>query len=64
MDTRSEAASRIEELCKERGITINGLSYISGASNSTIKGIFYQRSKNPGIVTIKRLCGGFYMPSQ
>lgn len=59
MDTRSEVASRIEELCKERGITINGLSYISGVSNSTIKGIFYSRSKNPGVVTIKKLCDGF-----
>ena len=59
MDTRSEVANRIEELCKERGITINGLSYISGVSNSTIKGIFYKRSKNPGVVTIKKLCDGF-----
>lgn len=59
MDTRETVANRIEELCRERGITINGLSYISGVSNSTIKGIFYSRSKNPGIVTIKKLCDGF-----
>ena len=59
MDTREAVANRIEELCRERGITINGLSYIAGVSNSTIKGIFYKRSKNPGIVTIKKLCDGF-----
>ena len=59
MDTRKVVADRIETLCKERNITINGLSYISGVSNSTIKGIFYERSKNPGIVTIKKLCDGF-----
>lgn len=59
MDTREAIANRIEELCKERSITINGLSYISGVSNSTIKGIFYKRSKNPGIVTLKKLCDGF-----
>jgi len=58
MDTRGAVASRIEALCRERGITINGLSYISGVSNSTIKGIFYKRSLNPGIVTIKKLCDG------
>ncbi len=58
MDTREAVANRIDELCKERGITINGLSYISGVPNSTIKGIFYKRSKNPGIVTIKKLCDG------
>lgn len=59
MDTRAAVANRIEALCSERSITINGLSYISGVSNSTIKGIFYKRSKNPGIVTIKKLCDGF-----
>ena len=58
MDTRAAIASRIEMLCKERGITINALSYISGVSNSTIKGIFYKRSKNPGVVTMKKLCDG------
>ncbi|MCL2694728.1 MAG: helix-turn-helix transcriptional regulator [Clostridiales bacterium] len=59
MDTRQAVANRIEALCKERGITINGLSYIAGVSNSTIKGIFYKRSKNPGVATIKKLCDGF-----
>jgi len=58
MDTRTAVAKRIEELCEERGITINGLSYLSGVANSTIKGISYGRSKNPGIVTIKKLCDG------
>ncbi len=58
MDTRGVVANRIEELCKERNITINALSYISGVPNSTIKGIFYNRSKNPGLVTIKKLCDG------
>lgn len=59
MDTRQAVANRIEELCAERDITINGLSYVSGVSNSTIKGIFYKRSNNPGIATIKKLCDGF-----
>lgn len=59
MDTRAVVANRIEELCSERNITINGLSYISGVANSTIKGIFYKRSNNPGILTIKKLCDGF-----
>jgi len=59
MGTRAAVADRIEELCKERNITINALSYISGVSNSTIKGIFYKRSQNPGVVTIKKLCDGF-----
>ena len=49
---------RIRQLCKERGITPNGLSYISGISQSTIKSILGGESKNPGIVTLKKICDG------
>ncbi|MGN1202234.1 MAG: helix-turn-helix domain-containing protein [Eubacterium sp.] len=49
---------RIRTLCKERNITPNGLSYRSGVSQSTIKSILNGESKNPGIVTIKKLCDG------
>ncbi len=51
-------AQRIRDLCKERGITPNGLSYISGVSQSTIKSILNGESQNPGIATIKKLCDG------
>ena len=50
---------RILELCKEQGITPNALSYKAGVSQSTIKSILNGESKNPGIVTIKKLCDGF-----
>lgn len=50
---------RIYELCKERGITPNALSYMSGISQSTTKSILNGESKNPGIVTIKKICDGF-----
>lgn len=50
---------RIYELCKEREITPNALSYMSGISQSTIKSILNGESKNPGIVTIKKICDGF-----
>ena len=59
MNIEVAVANRIAELCGERNITINGLSYISGVPNSTIKGIFYKRSNNPGIANIKKLCDGF-----
>ena len=49
---------RILSLCKERGLTQNGLSYSSGVPQSTIKSILNNESKNPGIVTIKKLCDG------
>ena len=49
---------RILSLCKERSLTPNGLSYSSGVPQSTIKSILNDESKNPGIVTIKKLCDG------
>ena len=49
---------RILELCKEYNITPNKLGTISGVEPSTITSIFYGKSKNPGIVTLKYLCDG------
>ena len=62
MNTREAIASRILQLCKERGITPNGLSYISAVPQATIKSILNGESKNPGTVTIKKLCDGLDMP--
>ena len=50
--------SRIRQLCAERDITPNGLSYRCGISQSTIKSILGGESKNPGIVTLKKICDG------
>ena len=50
--------NRINNPCKERKITPNALSYMSGVSQSTIKSILNGESKNPGIVTLKKLCDG------
>ncbi len=50
---------RILELCEEREITPNALSYLAGISQSTIKSILNGESKNPGIVTLKKICDGF-----
>ena len=49
---------RLLELCRERGITPNALSYLAGVSQSTIKSILGGERKNPGIVTLKKLCDG------
>ena len=58
MKIAEAAAKRIEELCSERGLTINGLANLSGVHPSTVKSIIYGASKNPGIATIKMLCDG------
>lgn len=58
MNTQELIAKRIYDLCDERKITPNGLSYIAGISQSTIKSILLGESKNPGTVTIKKICDG------
>ena len=58
MDTREAIANRIRGLCEARNITPNGLSTISAVPQATIKSILNGESKNPGTVTIKKLCDG------
>ena len=59
MNTQQMIAARIRQLCKERGITPNGISNISGVPQATVKSILNGESQNPGTVTIKKLCDGF-----
>ncbi len=58
MTTKEAVAARILELCEKRGIAINALANISGVSPSTIYSMLNQKSKNPGVVSIKKLCDG------
>lgn len=61
MKTTEAITERIIKLCQERNITPNKLGTIAGVEPSTITSIFYGKSKNPGIVTIKNLCDGLDM---
>ena len=42
-----------------RNIAVNALANISGVSPSTIYSMLNQKSQNPGVVSIKKLCDGF-----
>ena len=53
MKTTEAITKRILDLCDQKGITPNKLGTISGIEPSTITSIFYGKSKNPGIITIK-----------
>lgn len=59
MDTQQAIAHRIRALCRERGLTPNGISNLAGIPQATVKSILNGESKNPGCVTIKKLCDGF-----
>ena len=58
MNTHDAVANRIRQLCKERGLTPNGLSNLSAVPQATVKSILNGESQNPGVVTIKKLCDG------
>ena len=58
MNIQQFIVNRIYELCRERKITPNALSYLCGISQSTVKSILNGESKNPGIVTLKKICDG------
>ena len=50
---------RIIELCDKKGIAINALANVSGVSPSTVYSILNEKSQNPGICSIKKICDGF-----
>lgn len=58
MNTKEAVAERIVQLCKERNMAINALANISGVSPSTIYSMLNEKSQNPGVVSIKKLCDG------
>ena len=58
MRTKEAVAQRILELCRERNIAVNTLANISGISPSTIYSMLNQKSQNPGVVSIKKICDG------
>lgn len=58
MNTKEAVAKRILQLCEERHIVINALANISGVAPSTIYSMLNEKSQNPGVVSIKKICDG------
>lgn len=58
MNTKEAVAKRILDLCEQRGMAVNALAAISGVSPSTVYSMLNEKSKNPGVVSIKKLCDG------
>lgn len=59
MDISKAVATRILELCNAKNISVNKICTISGVTQSTVNDIVNCKSKNIGIITIKKLCDGF-----
>lgn len=58
MDLKEAIAFRIKNLYEERGLNPSSLAYLCGMDRSTIYSILGNKSKNPEVVTIKKICDG------
>ncbi len=58
MNIGEAVRERIWELCRERNISINKLSSLSGVTQSTVNNIVSGRNHSTTISTIKKLCDG------
>ncbi len=58
MCIREAVAQRITQLCAERGLTVNALANLAGMPPTTIYSILNQKSLNPGVVSLQKLCDG------
>ena len=58
MNIGEAVKERILELCRERNISINKLSDMSGVTQSTVNNIISGRNHSATISTVKKLCDG------
>ncbi len=58
MNTKEAVARRILELCAARGMAVNALANAAGMSPSTVYSMLNEKSRNPGVVSVKKLCDG------
>ena len=58
MNIGEAVRERILELCRERDISINRLSSMSGVTQTTVNNIVSGRNRSTTISTIKKLCDG------
>ena len=58
MNIKEAVAKRILDLCAERNIAVNALATVSGIPPSTVYSMLNEKSKNPGVVSIKKICVG------
>ena len=52
---------RIQELCRERNMTLNHLSMICGMTQSTVHNIFARPNNSPTISTVKKFVMGWIL---
>jgi len=58
MNISEAIAKKITKICNERNISINKLASLSCLTQSTVQHLLDNRSKNPKLLTIVRICDG------
>ena len=58
MDIGEAVRQRILELCREKNISVNKLSSMSGVTQSTVNNIVSGRNHSATVSTVKKLCDG------
>lgn len=58
MNAKEAVARRIQALCLERNLAVNALANLCGVAPSTIYSMLNKKSKNPGVVSIQKICDG------
>lgn len=61
MRSKEALRQRILELCSGKNMTLNGLSRISGITQSTLNNIVCGRNNSATISTIQKICDGLDM---
>lgn len=58
MNAKDAVGLRIQVLCAKYEITVNELARKCGVAPSTIYSMMNEKSKNPGVVSIQKICDG------
>ena len=58
MKLSSAVSKKLIKICDERNISVNKLATMSCLTQSTVQNLIEEKSKNPKLLTIIRLCDG------
>ena len=61
MDYSEIIVRRIQQLCKNKGCSVNKLATMSGVKQSTLDNLMRGITKNPGIVSLHKIANAFNM---
>lgn len=58
VNAKDAVGLRVQVLCAKYEITVNELARKCGVAPSTIYSMMNEKSKNPGVVSIQKICDG------